>query len=390
MENNQMEGTQAENKQIVLKKATFGGFEKQSVLDYIYQINNTAQEEQGRLRTQLAEAEAAREQLSASARELESKVSRLENDRETGAAELRSAQKRVGELSALVDTLQTEKAALQAAVGTKDEEIAGHLRLNGELTQENEQVKAHCAVLEANAQEVELATTQIKDALQMARDEADHMVSGAKAQAEAIVAEAKEQAETTVSDANSRAEATISEASQQAVTTLSEANGKAEQTIAEANQKAEAAITDANSQAEATIAAANSQAEDTLAQAKAESEALMAAARQMDQEMRTQLAGLKTGMADARDKLRLVMDEALGGFDRAVDAVSGLDVQVGMEAPASEQGEDSPEARDGDGKDEAQEPPAEAIPAQPAPKERTLSEYFTRTIDFFRSASEDK
>jgi len=379
MENNQVEVTQAEPSQIVLKKTTFGGFEKQSVLDYIYQINNTAQEEQSRLRGQLTEAEAAREQLSASVQELEAKVARLESDRENGAAELRSAQKRTEELTALLDTLQTEKTAMQATITTKDEEIAGHLRLNGELTRENEQVKARCAALEANAQEVELATTQIKDALQMARDEADHMVTDAKAQAEAIAAGAKAQAEAATTEATSRAEATISDASQQAVTTLSEANGKAEQTIAEANSKAEA-----------TLAAANSRAEDTLAQAIAESEALLAAARQAEQEAHARLSSLKTGMVDARSRLRQVMDEAFAGFDTAIAGVNGLDAQAGADAPYGEQGGDGPEASGEGGEGAPQEPPAEAGDPQAAPKERTLSEYFTRTIDFFRSVADDK
>ena len=55
----------------IFKSTMFGGFERQSVLNYIYETVNSTQDAQDRLTAQIEEMSATREKLEQSVKELE-------------------------------------------------------------------------------------------------------------------------------------------------------------------------------------------------------------------------------------------------------------------------------------------------------------------------------
>lgn len=169
--------------QSALKKTTFGGYDRKSVLNYIYELNAAAEAAQDKLEAQLEEVTASREKLSETIKDLEGKMEGLRGERKAVESELSSEKERTGELSALIDALEEEKRRQAQIIAEKDAEIAQHLRRSEELIEKNRQ-------LEEKKQEVERASAHIGELLLRTRMESEKALADAKKQAEDMVAEA--------------------------------------------------------------------------------------------------------------------------------------------------------------------------------------------------------
>ena len=318
--------------QPIFKKVAFGGFDKQSVLDYVFQLDNNMKELSESLTAQLSEVGDARDTLSRSLREAESKLQCAQSERENLSAELRSEKGRVGELSELVDTMRAELKRYESQSAQREEEVAGYMRLNGELTRKNE-------LLESKTKEVEEAAAQIGQAMKRAKAEADAMLENARQKSETMEREACERAERVTTGADERAESITAEATAKAETMTAETESKVQTTLAEAQRKAER---------------------------------LMADAKACRDNVCTEINAVREELAQADETLKLAAQTARELMRKAGDAI---DKAAGILSPEND------DARDGER--EAQEEKDEAAAQKP------LSEYFTRAIDFFRSGGEE-
>ena len=98
--------------QPVFKKALFGGFEKQSVLNCIYDLHNKAKAEHERLSAELEESVAERQRLLAEIEELKNQA-KAEHDRLS--AELSESVAERQRLLAKIDELEQKLAGCECA-----------------------------------------------------------------------------------------------------------------------------------------------------------------------------------------------------------------------------------------------------------------------------------
>ena len=192
-------------KQIVFK-TSIGGFDKKAVLDYIYALNQRAEESQARLNDQLFAATQAKEQLEQDLQAAQSSLADTQSALEQ--KELRSA---------------AEIQELQKTLEEKTSEIWDLSQVNAENTQKNRD-------LEGKKAEVEKASAQIGRLLIDAHAEADRITGTAKEEADGILEEARQEAGNIVGDAQAQADAQAEEAAQ----TQKEMMANAKQAVAEA------------------------------------------------------------------------------------------------------------------------------------------------------------
>jgi len=169
--------------QPVFKKVAFGGFDKVSVLDYVFELSTSTQEAQEKLAAQLEEVAAAREKLAASLQEAEAGLSATRAERDNLSAELSGERSRSGELGALIESLHQEVAKQERIVAEKDEEIAAYIRKTRELADRNTE-------LESKKEEVDRASVYIGELLLRTRADSEKILSDASRQAEEMVADA--------------------------------------------------------------------------------------------------------------------------------------------------------------------------------------------------------
>lgn len=169
--------------QPIFKTSLFGGFERQSVLSYIYELNNNAKAAQDRLNAQFEEVGAARERLSETIRGLEQKLASAEETRRSLEAELSGERSRQGEQSAMLDSLNAEIDRQKAIIAEKDAEISRFGQIRAELEQKN-------AELEAGRGEVEKASVYLGELVVRTRMEAEKILEDANSQAKGVVEEA--------------------------------------------------------------------------------------------------------------------------------------------------------------------------------------------------------
>ena len=178
-------------KQIVFKTSAIGGFDKKSVLDYIYALNQRAEEAQARMEDQLYALTQTKEQLE---QELQTAHIDLQNTKTAlEQKEIRAAQ----EVQELQKTLE-EKTGEIWELSQKNAE---HLQTNRDL--------------ESKRTEVEQASAQIGKLLIDAHAEADRIAATARESADLLVDEARQEADQILAEAQEKGTALEEDAAQE-------------------------------------------------------------------------------------------------------------------------------------------------------------------------------
>ena len=228
----------------IFKSTMFGGFERQSVLNYIYETFNSTQEAQDRLTAQIEEMSVTRERLEQSVKDLENRLSENDVARNSMGEELQGVKVKNTELTAMLTSLNEEIDRQKLIVKEKDEQIGRLTRTNTELEQkyaqlelqardqgDSEETKAHIAELEKRNAHLE------RQAVDLTRGQGD--IEKSKVQIGELVVKSHLEAERILEQANERAQEVIAEADAQAREVVSEAGIQAQEVIAEAGVRAE-------------------------------------------------------------------------------------------------------------------------------------------------------
>ena len=178
-----LEGVTDVENQPIFKTSLFGGFERQSVLNYIYELNNNAKAAQERLQAQFEEVSAARERLSETIRNLEQKLSAAEKARSEMEEELTEERDKRSKMQEMLDALNAEIDRQKIIIAEKDAEITRYSELNARLEEKN-------AELEATRSEVEKASIYLGDLVVKTKMEAEQILEDANLQAQNIMVEA--------------------------------------------------------------------------------------------------------------------------------------------------------------------------------------------------------
>jgi len=230
----------------------FGGFERQSVLNYIYETFNSTQEAQDRLTAQIEEMAVTRERLEQSVGDLERRLSENDAARDRMGEELHGVKVKNTELTAMLTSLNEEIDRQKLIVKEKDEQISRLTRTNNELEQKNaqlelqardqgdsEETKAHIAELEQKNAQLELQATELMKGhgdIEKTKVQIGELVVKSHLEAERILDQANERAQEVIAEASYKAERIHDEANEQAQEVIAEASVKAEQITQAANR----------------------------------------------------------------------------------------------------------------------------------------------------------
>lgn len=214
-------------KQIVFKSA-INGFEKKAVLDYIYKLNQDAEESSAELESQIKSVTGDCMALDASLRNKEAECKSISERCDTLTGELETERSRTDELSEIINGLNAEIDSLKDSIARKDTEIREYVRINKELKQTNEE-------LEKKKLEIDVASTKIGKLLIEAHAEADSLVDAAQDSADVMLDQARQRSEGIISEAENRANTIIAEAEANSARMLEEAGANAEETISKAD-----------------------------------------------------------------------------------------------------------------------------------------------------------
>ena len=232
----------------IFKSTMFGGFERQSVLNYIYETFNSTQEAQDRLTAQIEEMAVTRERLEQSVRDLEHRLTENDAARDRMGEELQGVKVRNNELTEMLESLNVEIGRQEMIIREKDEQINRLTRANTELEQKNAHLEMQASELlsgqgdseETRAQIAELEQRNAeleKRAIELRREHGD--VEKTKVQIGELVVKSHLEAERILEQANSRAQEVVKEAGFKAERIHEQANVWAQEVIAEAGQRAE-------------------------------------------------------------------------------------------------------------------------------------------------------
>ncbi len=169
--------------QPIFKASIFGGFDRQSVLNYIFELNSNAKAAQQRMNAQFDEVSAARERLSENLRALEQRLGAAEQARKTLETELESERGRHSAADAMLTTLNVEIARQKEVIFQKDAEIKRVEQLRAELEARN-------AELESKRDELEKSSIYIGELVVRTKLETERVLDDANAQARELVDEA--------------------------------------------------------------------------------------------------------------------------------------------------------------------------------------------------------
>lgn len=191
-----------ENNPVLLKSSVFGGFKKKDVLSYIFELNETTQEEKQKLAEQLEELVQSRDNLAASAAEMEQRLAALQ-------ASLDDAQARLDEETAanarsieLIEMLRAEADRYENTVLQQNAEIARQAEINAHATAKNR-------AYEEKRHQVELAASQIAELLAQAKEDAAKTVERAQEDAAKTMERAKQESAAILEQAKRDAENTV-------------------------------------------------------------------------------------------------------------------------------------------------------------------------------------
>ena len=191
--------------QPIFKAAIVGGFEKQSVLNYIQEMIGTAQEAQDRFNAQIGEMSATREKLEHSVRELEQRLSDVEKTRSAMGEELHNAKVRNNELATMLESLGDEINRQKAIAAEKDGELRRFGAEKADLHRKNAALEQQTVELQQGRQEVEKNKLHIGEVMLQSRMDAERILEEATAKARDITEEAAATAEEILEKADLRA-----------------------------------------------------------------------------------------------------------------------------------------------------------------------------------------
>lgn len=231
------------DKQVIFKSAAFGGFDKKSVTDYIFKLNQSAEEAQieaeERVRNLNMEKNALEDELS----ETLAKLAQQQNELSATIEELRAARQKNNEMTNLAQSLKNEIAEKEIILSERDavileknsiieEKEALILELSEKLqsppqieykkednlyeypSEESEDTEEAEIVYEYTGDEYdeEEASSALGRLFIEAHNEADRIVSASKEEADEILAAARADADILLIKAKGQAERIIEEA----------------------------------------------------------------------------------------------------------------------------------------------------------------------------------
>jgi len=189
----------------VLKSAMFGGFERQSVLNYIYETVNSTQEAQDRLTAQIEEMSVTREKLEHSVKELEFRLSDNEAARDSLGEELRGVKVKNNELNGMLQTLNEEIDRQKGIVREKDEQLKRVNQIKAELERENADLQLRASQAVDGQEDVEKTKLRVGELMVKSHLEAEQVIDRANFQARQIVDQAGVKAKEVIAQADFKA-----------------------------------------------------------------------------------------------------------------------------------------------------------------------------------------
>ncbi|MDR2909434.1 MAG: hypothetical protein LBU86_06095, partial [Oscillospiraceae bacterium] len=147
-----------------LKPALFGRYyDKQSVLNYIFELNNNAKAVQERLSAQFDDLGAAREKLTEAIRELEQKLSDSEKARGSLGEELKGERVKNGEMSKMLEALNSEIERQNKIIAQKTSELSRVDEIRAELDEKRAELAGKNKIIEEKmAQAAEAADIRLE------------------------------------------------------------------------------------------------------------------------------------------------------------------------------------------------------------------------------------
>lgn len=187
------------------KSTVFGGFDKKSVLSYIFELNENAQDAQQKLNDQIVEFTSSRDELSRKLEEAEAGLTAARSGLDEANARIDEEAKKNAELTSQIDRLKFENTKQKQIIENRDEEIARISEMNAGLEEKT-------LTLEEKRGQVELAASQIAGLFKQARNDADKLMEQAREDAEGVLSAARSEAAQITKDAHGQAEAIIQNA----------------------------------------------------------------------------------------------------------------------------------------------------------------------------------
>ena len=236
----------------IFKNAVIGGFEKQSVLNYIYETFSSTQEAQDRLTEQIEEMSITRERLEQSVSDLERRLTENDAARERMGEELQGVKVKNNELTEMLNSLNVEIDRQKLIIKEKDEQITRLTKINTELEEKNaqleiqardqgdsEETRAHIAELEKKNAQLEMQAIELVNNhgdIEKTKTQIGELVVKSHLEAERILDQANVRAQEVIAGANYKAERIQDHANEQAAGLIAEADARAEQIMFAANR----------------------------------------------------------------------------------------------------------------------------------------------------------
>jgi len=237
-----------DNKQIVFKTSTLGGFEKKAVLDYIYNLN----EDNAIVQTQLRESiEALSDAATAQEEELrekDEKIASMKKDLESARAELSQERTKARDLDAFGERLKKEIEStrgdftkersrareLDELNESMQDEILRHRNSLQDMQAENERLQKEIEMLrrengsiQEQQSEVDQAIISVGKIMVEARKDAENIVLQAQREAQKIVERATGNAARVEDDAGAQSHINTAKSRDEAARIVEDAKSKA-------------------------------------------------------------------------------------------------------------------------------------------------------------------
>jgi len=225
----------------VLKPTKFGGFDRQSVLDYIYETINSNQDAQDRLHAQIDEMNATRENLERSVKDLEDRLLAKDRARDSLVEELDAAKGKNNELSSMLQTLNDEIDRQKALVLEKDNELRHMTDAKGNLERETADLQQQAMHLQQGQAEIEKSKHRIGELLVKSHLDAELVLTQTNTKAQQTIDQANTKAQQTIQEANLRAKQVEDEAGKSAAE-LTEQLGEFRSEVCSLEEKLEESI----------------------------------------------------------------------------------------------------------------------------------------------------
>jgi hypothetical protein len=206
-----------DKQEMVFKTATFGGFDKTSVMNFIFKLNEETEEAQNKLKAQIEDLQGAKAQLEQELADVSARAQRLQSAADSTQASLSGEKERSNQLAAMNDDLQArleqsqnqlsrQKAALQEAQQTNVDLTQELQATQQSLSKYQTQEKTVTDQLEAMRTQMDRHSAQIGKVLIKARSEAEAILEQAGKDGEEKIQQAEQAAQSILQDAAAAAE----------------------------------------------------------------------------------------------------------------------------------------------------------------------------------------